>query len=94
MKPNQLATLVLRLMGIYCLVLLIPMSELFNNVLFYAQSGSGSVGTAMVVITLVLLIGWLSVGISLMVFSKVLGEMLCPTKPDEGGITAVSFEQI
>jgi hypothetical protein len=94
MKPNQLATLVLRLMGIYCMVLLIPMVELLNNVAFYAQNSSGGVGMAAVIITLLLSVGWLSVGISLIVFSKSWGEMLSPTKSDEGNITAVSFEQV
>lgn len=94
MKANQLATLVLRLMGIYCLILLIPMAELLNNVIFYAQNGSGGVGTAVVIITLALSVGWLAIGISLIVFSRSLGEMLSPTKSDEGSITAVSFEQV
>ncbi len=31
MKANQLATLVLRLLGIYCLIVLIPMAELLNG---------------------------------------------------------------
>ena len=35
MKPNQLATLVLRLLGIYCLIVLMPMAELLNNVIFF-----------------------------------------------------------
>lgn len=94
MKPNQLATLVLRLIGIYCLILLIPMAELLNNVIFYAQNNSGGVGMATVVITLLLTVGWLAIGISLIVFSKPLGEMLSPTKSDEGSITAISIEQV
>ncbi len=91
MKANQLATLILRLMGIYCLIVLIPMAELLNNVIFYAQNSSGNLGTAVVVITLLLAVGWLAVGISLIVFSKPLGEMLSPTNTDEGDITATSF---
>lgn len=94
MKANQLATLVLRLMGIYCLIVLIPMAELLNSVIFYTQNSSGSLGMAIVVITLLLSVGWLAVGISLIVFSKPLGEMLSPTNTDEGNITAISFEQV
>ena len=57
MKANQLATLVLRLMGIYCLIVLIPMAQLLNNVILYAQNSSGSLGMAIVVITLLLSVG-------------------------------------
>jgi hypothetical protein len=94
MKPNHLATLVLRLMGIYCLVLLIPMAELLNNVFFYAQNSSSGIGVASVIIALIVTVGWLAAGISLMVFSRSWGEMLSPTKSEEGNITAVSFEQV
>ena len=94
MKPNQLATLVLRLMGIYCLVLLIPMAEVLNSVMIYAQDSPGSSETAIVIITFLLSIAWLAVGISLIVFSKPLGERLTPRNSGESNVTAVSFEQI
>ena len=95
MKPNQLATLILRLLGIYCLTVLIPMAELLNNVIFFhAQNNSGGSDTAMVTITVLLTVSWLAVGISLIAFSKPLGEKLTPKNTGEGNITAVSFEQI
>jgi hypothetical protein len=94
MKPNQLATLVLRLMGIYCLTVLIPMVELLNTVIFGAQHSSGGSQTGVVIITFLLTASWLAVGISLIVFSKPLGETLTPKNAGEGCITAVSLEQI
>ncbi len=94
MKANQLATLVLRLMGIYCLIVLIPMAQLLNEVILYAQNGTGGAGVAAVVMVLLLLAGWLAVGIALIAFSRPLGERLSPTNADDGNITAVSFEQV
>jgi hypothetical protein len=94
MKPSQLATLVLRLMGIYCLVLLIPMAGLLNSVFIYSQNSSSGVGVATVVIALLVSVGWLAVGILLIVFSRPLGDMLSPVTGDEGKITAVSIEQV
>jgi hypothetical protein len=93
MKANQLATLVLRLLGIYCLIVLIPMAEMLNGIIFYAQNNSGGFGTAIVITTLLLSASWLAVGISLIVFSKPLGEKLTP-KNGEGNMTVASFEQI
>ena len=94
MKANQLATLVLRLLGIYCLIVLIPMAEMLNNAIFFAQNNSSRSGTAAVIITFLLLIFLLAIGISLIAFSKPLGEMLMPKNAGEGNITAISFEQL
>ena len=95
MKANQLATLVLRLLGIYCLIVLMPMTELLNNVVFFhGRNNSGGSDTAMIIITFLLTVSWLAVGISLIVFSKPLAEMLTPKSAGEGNITVVSFEQI
>ena len=94
MKANQLATLVLRLLGIYCLIVLIPMAELLNNIIFYARNTSSGAGTGMVIMTLLLSVSWLAVGISLIVFSVPWGEVLTPKNTAEQNITVVSFEQI
>lgn len=94
MKADQLATLTLRLMGIYCLVLLIPMAEMLNNAVIYAQNTSGGLGVVVIIITLLFLLGWLAVGISLIVFSVSLGRRLSPAKSDEGNITGIAFEQV
>ena len=37
MKPNQLAALTLRLLGIYCLIQSVPILGMFEAVLLYAQ---------------------------------------------------------
>ena len=72
MKPNQLATLVLRLMGIYCLILLIPLTELLNNVFFYIHNSSSGPGMAAFIIALLVAVGWLAVGISLIVYFELI----------------------
>ncbi len=69
MKPNQLATLVLRLMGIYCLIGLVPLAEFLNSAMIYAQNSSGSSGTTVLIITVSLSTIPLAVGISLIIFS-------------------------
>jgi preprotein translocase subunit Sss1 len=94
MKPNQLATLVLRLMGIYCLIVFVPMVPLFSSVLFYARSGNDGSGTAAIILAVLFLIFWLGIGILLIVRSVPWGEKLTPKNMGEGNITAVSFEQI
>jgi hypothetical protein len=94
MKADQLATLLLRLMGIYCLIVLIPMAQLLNEVILFAQNGSDGAGVAEVVVVLLLLVGWLGVGIALIVFSRPLGQRLSPTNTDDGNLTVVSFEQV
>ena len=94
MKANQLATLVLRLMGIYCLVTLIPMIGVLNSVIFYARSGTVDGRIAVVAITFLLTASWLVSGIALIVFSRPLGAMLTTRETGDANITAVSFEQI
>ena len=94
MKPNQLATLVLRLLGIYCLVVFVPMVPLFSSVLFYARSSNDGSGTAAIILAVLFSIFWLGVGILLIVRSVPWGEKLTPKTMGEGNITAVSFEQI
>ena len=94
MKANQLATLVLRLLGIYCLIVFVSMVPLFSSVLFYARSSNDSSGLAVIIIAVLFLVFWLGVGIALIVCSVPWGEKLTPKNMGEGNITAVSFEQI
>ena len=84
MKPNQLATLVLRLMGIYCLIVFVPMVPLFSSVLFYARSGNDGSGTAAIILAVLFLIFWLGIGILLIVRSVPWGEKLTPKNMGEG----------
>jgi hypothetical protein len=94
MKANQLATLVLRLLGIYCLIVFVPMVHLFSSVLFYARSSNDAFGTAAIILTVLFLFFWLGIGILLIVRSVPWGEKLTPKDTGDGNITAVSFEQI
>jgi|GEM_PF-1436963 preprotein translocase subunit Sss1 len=94
MKANQLATLVLRLLGVYCLIVFVPMVPLFSSVLFYARSSNDASGMAAIILTVLFLFFWLGIGILLIVRSGPWGEKLTPKNTGEGNITAVSFEQI
>ncbi len=94
MKPNQLATLVLRLLGIYCLIVFLPMVPLFSSVIFYARSSNDDSGMAAIILTILFLVVWLGVGISLIVYSVPWGKKLTSIDGGEGNITAISFEQI
>jgi hypothetical protein len=94
MKANQLATLVLRLLGIYCLVVFVPIAPLISSAFFFARSSHDSSGTAAIVLAVLFLVSWLGVGISLIVCSVPWGKRITPKDVDEGNITGVSFEQI
>ncbi|MGA2241630.1 MAG: hypothetical protein ABSH11_06280 [Verrucomicrobiota bacterium] len=94
MRANQLATLVLRLLGIYCLMMFVPMVPLFSSVLFYARSSNDGFGTAALILCVLFSVFWLGVGILLIVCSVSWGEKLTPKNIGEGNLTAVSFEQI
>jgi hypothetical protein len=94
MKPNQLATLVLRLLGVYCLIVFVPMVPLFGSVVFYARSSNDNSGIAVITLAVLFSIFWLGVGISLIVWSVPWGNKLTPKDIDEGNITTYSFEQI
>jgi hypothetical protein len=94
MKANQLATLVLRLLGIYCLIVFVPMVPVFSSVLFCARSSNDGSGLATIIIAVLFLVFWLGIGIALIVCSVPWGEKLTPKNMGEGNITAVSFEQI
>jgi hypothetical protein len=95
MKANQLATLALRLMGIYCLVMSLSFVELFNRAIFYAATSRDSLSVSLLLATFLAPTGWLAAGISLLVFSKPLAERITSETEEEnnGGVTTVSFEQ-
>jgi hypothetical protein len=94
MKANQLATLILRLLGIYCLIEFVPMVPLFNSVLFYARSSNDGSGRAAIILAILFMVFWLGVGILLIVCSVPWGDKLTPKNMGEGNMTTVSFEQI
>jgi hypothetical protein len=93
MKANQLATLVLRLLGIYCLIVFIPFVSVFGSAIFYAGSTHDNSGITAIIIAILALAFWLGVGISLIVYSVPWGKRL--TKDfAESSVTALPFEQI
>ena len=93
MKAKQLATLVLRLLGIYCLIVFIPFVSVFDSAIYYAGSAHDASGLAGVIFELIALAFWLGVGISLIVYSVPLGGKL--TKDfAESTFAALSVEQI
>lgn len=94
MKAHQLATLVLRLLGIYCFIVFVPMLSLFNTILLYAQSRNDDSGTAAVVLTVLSLIFWLGIGTLLIVCSVSWGRKLTPKGVGEENLTTISFEQL
>lgn len=94
MKAAHFATLVLRLMGIYCLIALVPMVQLLNSFILYAQSSSGTMSAPLIAMTILLVGVWLAVGIALIVFSSPLGKRLCPESASEENIANLSFEQV
>jgi hypothetical protein len=93
MKPNQLATLVLRLLGIYCLVQVIPLASIFTGLIFSPFNGAGgSASTA--ISTAFFLTLPIVVGVLLITRSVPWGEKLIPKDASDGNISAVSFEQV
>jgi len=92
MKANQTATLTLRLLGIYCLIVFVPFVSVFSSALYYARSGS-NYGTVITVLAVLFCFLWLAVGISLIVFSASWGNKLT-TGFGESNVTNLSFEQI
>ena len=92
MKANQMATLVLRLLGIYCLIVFVPFVSVFSSALYYSRSGSNH-GTVITVLAALFCFLWLAVGISLIVFSVSWGTKLT-TGFAESNVTSLSFDQI
>jgi hypothetical protein len=94
MKPNQLATLALRLMGVYTIIQGIPVLGMLTGMVAFAQrSGELSVAgaTAMAILPG---LGLLAIGILLLVFSVPLGEKLARSAGEDAGVTLVSFELV
>ena len=103
MKPKHLATLVLRLLGIYCLIQVIPAITISTSTVAVAQGSTVTQGRpdrpefamiAAIAMAGLYLASWLVAGILLIVRSVPWGERLTPKEVGEGNLTAVSFEQI
>jgi hypothetical protein len=96
MKANQLATLVLRLLGIYCLIQFVTSFAVTSPaipILFEMENLSSS-EKIVIITTGVFLAFQFAVGILLIVKSVSWGEKLAPQNMSEANITSVSFEQV
>ena len=99
MKPNQLATLVLRLLGVYCLALVIPTISFGLSAVSLAQAEPADgkddrfFDIALVVSGVLPIFIRLATGVLLLVQSRKWGERLVPKDCGQENITAVSFEQ-
>jgi hypothetical protein len=97
MKANQLATLVLRLFGIYLLVEFVPVFSTASSIApFFTSSDVRLSGFEAVEIAMVFLFiaFQIAVGIFLIVKSAPLSEKLTRQIASQENISAVSFEQI
>jgi len=96
MKANQLATLVLRLMGIYCLLQFIPTLTVTSPAipLLMGEENLGTPEVIMITTVLLFLSFQLVVGILLIVNSVSWGERLAAQSTSEMNVTAISFEQV
>jgi hypothetical protein len=93
MKANQLATLVLRLLGIYCLIEIIPYVSVYGSAIFYERRDLDYTVNSATTTAILLFVFWLGIGISLIVYSVPWGQKLTKNFV-ESNVTALSFEQI
>ncbi|HEX7469793.1 MAG TPA: hypothetical protein VF437_03525 [Verrucomicrobiae bacterium] len=94
MKPNQLATLTLRLMGIYCLIQSVPILGMFGTVIVYAQHSDGGSTTSALVASLLPGVCMLVIGVLLICFATPWGEKLTPPVTTDASVSPISFEQV
>jgi len=96
MKPNQLATLVLRLLGIFCLIQFIPAIAITSSAapIIRAPDSFGSSVIVAETFVFLFLALQLAVGILLIAKSVPWGEKLMPQKTDEAPLISTSLEQI
>jgi hypothetical protein len=96
MKANQLATLVLRLMGIYCLLQSLPIFSMLVSLTFMAlfRGEAERLDVPGAMPFLLPGLGLILTGILLLLFSVPMGKKLAPQDQDEGSVVACSFENI
>lgn len=93
MKPNLLATLVLRLMGIYCLIQSLPMLGMLGSLVIFAKASGGVSQSVALIVSILPGIIMLAVGVLLLIFSTRLGRMLVPEATSDSAAVAITFEQ-
>jgi hypothetical protein len=94
MKANQLATLVLRLMGIYCLIQSIPLIGMSGAVVANMVRDNFGFGAVAVFAHLLPALGLLIIGVLLLLFAASWGDRLAQSPTAGADVSAVSFEQI
>ena len=94
MKLKQLATLMLRLMGVYCFILSIPMLGVFATVIVYSQQVAGGAKTSALIASLLPAAGLLAMGTLLISFAVAWGEKLCLPAANDADVSVASFEQV
>lgn len=96
MKPNQLATLVLRLLGIYCLLQFIPTLTLTSPSvpILLAGENLGAYEELLITAVLLFLAFQLLIGILLIVKSVPWGDKLTRQNASETNTSTIAFEQV
>jgi hypothetical protein len=95
MKPNQLATLVLRLLGVYCLIQVVPTITILSSIVIVAQTIGHSDNPVLMTFVEASIPGfcWLLVAILLLLFSVPWGEKLAWGLTGEN-TAEISFEHL
>lgn len=95
MKANQLAALVLRLLGIYLLIEFVPVFSLSSTIVPYIMGNGMNISEILVLFGVLLFtLLQISIGILLIVKAAPLGERLTRQITNQENIVAVSFEQV
>jgi hypothetical protein len=96
MKPNQLATLVLRLIGVYTLVEAIPLLAInLTSAVFIGEPTSSGPSRATFGAWLILpAVFRIMIGIFLLMRAEALAQKLTPQEVSDKDFTPVSFEQV
>jgi len=94
MKAKQLVTLVLRLLGIYWLIQIIPTIALASGLIFSMPQNPNESRAPEFLIGCIVWVACCLVGVLLLVRSESWSEKLVPKGTTETSGTAVSFEQI
>jgi hypothetical protein len=98
MKANQLATLVLRLMGIYCFIPALPIIGTLTSLLFLAlkrgEAFSGDLDATAMASFLLPAFGYMLAGILLLIFSTPMSKMLAGQSSGDESVAGCSMENI
>ena len=74
-------------------MMLFPITQILNTTVLYSQSSYGALGISSLIVSILVLACLLAAGISLILFSAPLGEIITPKTNGESDVKAISFEQ-